>query len=471
HDALDDLEVKVAGAALVALYRLDEQLPAGKAERVIGRCLTAGPEGEAMACAVIGECQYQQYVPWLMSKLAEGEAPRARTAAVAALGRLGCAGAITAMLDQYPAADLEYRAAVERAIRDMGRAALPVLLEQLRKNPPFPTWKLLIKTLQDFLFDRDMRKLALNECKTRVEQARSMLSIEPALRRMGTHDSALAGLAELVGRRSREIEAEVLEASWLVLAALSSEGSVNALRKALREENEKSERNGENEEKKDNALEILTEGIGNRSLSRTLARYLTSAPNPDGRDLRPGALQAGADAEADYWLREILAAAERRKEQKDMETTPGFELLDRMLFLKETSLFAGLSVEELGLVAGIARVETWPDGGFLLTEGRQNQTVYILLAGHVEISARSQSGREGTIGVMGTKDAIGDTSAFDESPSPVSAQVILGDALVLALDGRELARLCRLYPEIGIGLIRAISARVRRLEQMVILTG
>jgi len=154
-----------------------------------------------------------------------------------------------------------------------------------------------------------------------------------------------------------------------------------------------------------------------------------------------------------------------------METAHDFELLDLVLLLKETPLFAGLSVEELGLIAGIARVETWPDGSFLLTEGRQNQTVYLLLAGHIEISARSQSGSEGTIGVMGTKELIGDTSAFDESPSPVSAQVILGDAVVLALEGRELARLCRLYPEIGIGLIRAISARVRRLEQMVILAG
>ncbi|TEB13170.1 Cyclic AMP receptor protein [Pelotomaculum propionicicum] len=457
YEALDDLEVKVARAALVALRRLDGQLPPGKAEQVIGRCLASGPEGEVLACAVIGECKYAQYVPWLTSKLAEGEAPRARTAAAAALGQLACAGAIPAMLARYPTADLEYRAAVEKALRDMGRAALPVLIEQLRKNPPSSTWKVLIKTLQDFLFDRDNQKLALNECKTRVEQVQSMLSLVPALRQMGTHD-----LAELAGRRIKEIEAEVLEASWLVLAGLSSESSINVLRKALREENE---------EKRDNALAILTEGIGDRSLSQALAWYLTSVLSLDGEDPRPDALRARAAAKADYWLQEIWVAAERRRERKDMETARDFELLDRVLLLKETPLFAGLSVEELGLIASIARVETWPDGSFLLTEGRQNQTVYILLAGHIEISARSQSGREGTIGVMGTKELIGDTSAFDESPSPVSAQVILGDAVVLALEGRELARLCRLYPEIGIGLIRSISARVRRLEQMLILAG
>ncbi|HOV79582.1 MAG TPA: HEAT repeat domain-containing protein [Bacillota bacterium] len=456
HEALDDLEVKVAKAALVALLRLDGQLPAGKAEQVIGRCLAAGIEGEVMACAVIGECKCEQFVPWLTSKLAEREAPRLRTAAAAALGRLGSTGAVPAMLALYQAADLEYRAAVEKALRDMGPAVLPVLIEQLSQNPPFSTWKVLIKVLQDFLFDRNVQKLVLDECKVRVGQVQSMLSLVPALRQMGTCD-----LADLAGRRIKEIEAEVLEASWLVLAGLSSESSVNVLRKALQEENE---------EKRDNALEILTEGIGDRSLSRTLARHLTSALSLDREDPCPGVFRAGA-AEADYWLREIWVAAERRRERKDMETARDFELLDRVLLLKETPLFAGLSVEELALIAGVARVETWPDGSFLLTEGRQNQTVYLLLAGHIEISARSQSGREGTIGVMGPKELIGDTSAFDESPSPVSAQVILGDAVVLALEGRELARLCRLYPEVGIGLIRAISARVRKLEQMVILAG
>jgi len=457
HETLDDLEVRVASAALIALLRLDGQLPSGKAEQIIGRCLDSGLEGEVLACTVIGECKFEQYVPWLTSKLAEGVAPRMRTAAAAALGKLGCAGAVPAMLALYPMADLEYRAAVEKALRDMGQAALPVLIEQLNQNPPSSTWKVLIKTLQDYLFDRNVRRLILDECKLRIEQLQSMLPLVPALRQMETYD-----LAELAGRRIKEIEAEVLEASWLVLAGLSSESSVNVLRKVLREENE---------EKRDNALEILTEGIGDRSLSRALALYLTSALGLDKQNLCPDSWQAGAVAEADYWLREIRAAAERRRERKDMETMRGFELLDRMLLLKDTPLFAGLSVEELALIAGIARVETWPDGSFLLTEGRQNQTVYILLAGHIEISARSKSGCEGTIGVMGTKELIGDTSAFDESPSPVSAQVILGDAVVLAIEGRELARLCRLYPEIGIGLIRAISARVRKLEKMVILAG
>lgn len=57
-------------------------------------------------------------------------------------------------------------------------------------------------------------------------------------------------------------------------------------------------------------------------------------------------------------------------------------------------------------------------------------------------------------------------SAIDGSPSTVTAQSLLGDVKVLKLIGDDVSRLIRLYPEIGIGLLRASFARIRLLEEM-----
>ncbi|MNW14062.1 hypothetical protein D3C71_2121800 [compost metagenome] len=66
---------------------------------------------------------------------------------------------------------------------------------------------------------------------------------------------------------------------------------------------------------------------------------------------------------------------------------------------------------------------------------------------------------------------MGETSAFDGSPSSVTAQAIFDEVRVLALQGEQLSRLMRLYPEIGIGLLHAASARVRLLENMLLKMG
>jgi len=76
------------------------------------------------------------------------------------------------------------------------------------------------------------------------------------------------------------------------------------------------------------------------------------------------------------------------------------------------------------------------------------------------------TGVNATIAVLGAGEAVGDNTVFDEAVSPITAEVILDDAALLTIDGQDIKHLCSLYPSIANGFIRAMSARVRRLEQM-----
>ena len=150
-----------------------------------------------------------------------------------------------------------------------------------------------------------------------------------------------------------------------------------------------------------------------------------------------------------------------------MEGQEMLSLLDKVMLLKALDLFSRLQFEELGLLARVAKLEIYAENTELLPEGKPNSKLYIIIKGNIELSAYSGSGVNATISILGAGEAVGDTTVFDESISPVSAEVI-GEAALLTIDGQELQRLCNLYPCIATGFIKAISSRVRKLEQMLI---
>lgn len=154
-----------------------------------------------------------------------------------------------------------------------------------------------------------------------------------------------------------------------------------------------------------------------------------------------------------------------------MESWEYLSALDKMVFLRQVPLFSEISVEELGRVAGIAVERTYEEGDYLVRQGEPGRSLVMIVDGHVEISGRTEDGREGTIGVLGPMQTFGEAGLFDDRPSLVSAQVILDRARVLEIDGREAARLVRLYPDIGVGLLRSIGGRLRTMEHLLLKLG
>jgi CRP-like cAMP-binding protein len=146
-------------------------------------------------------------------------------------------------------------------------------------------------------------------------------------------------------------------------------------------------------------------------------------------------------------------------------------LIERMAYLKKVSLFSELSIAELGYIAKIACEEEFPDETILIQEGQVSQKLYLIVRGFVEISACLSEGQHGSLRIVGPPDCLGEDSIFNNSPSPVSAQVVMGQARTITMSGEDLKRLIRLYPEIGIGLLASLSNRVQKLEKIMIQLG
>lgn len=101
-------------------------------------------------------------------------------------------------------------------------------------------------------------------------------------------------------------------------------------------------------------------------------------------------------------------------------------------------------------------------GQKILSEGDPGKEMFIVEQGQVEIF-RTADGEERRIGLLEQGDFFGEMSVIDDLPRGASARAAT-DCRVLAVDHATFDHMLREFPEVGIRMLRKISARVRELE-------
>ncbi|MFC3768152.1 HEAT repeat domain-containing protein [Paenibacillus sp. GCM10012303] len=447
-----DAQPRVVHEGIKALYALESEESYPACEETLVSMLDKGGEWAIYGCRTVADLKLTSYAPWLMTLL-EDPKPAVRAAAIHGLGKLGYTEAAPALLAMIPLADKEIRKAILDAFIDINQPAVPVLLEHAAGGNPF-IWNLSVTALAYILDEKTIRQDLIDLCIQRITTSSREGALPEALDRLGKPE-----LSELAAQRVIEIHLSLLEGVWAVLAQLSDERVVLSLQDTIRDDNE---------EVRENGMEVLAEGIGDRRLSGALLDFLKRMEHADDSGSgHPRALIEDARTWPDEWLSRIAAHAVEEGERSAVkEERKMLSMLDKVIFLKQVSLFSDLSVDELGHLAGISQEEVHPEGAILLRRGEPSPSLYIVIEGTVELSNGLEGVSGGTIGVISSKQSLGETSALDGAASSVTAQVIFDDALLLAMHGAQLSRLIRLYPEIGIGLLHATSARVRLLENM-----
>ncbi|OCT11289.1 hypothetical protein A8709_06330 [Paenibacillus pectinilyticus] len=449
-----DSHPKVVHEGVKALYALESEESYPACDEAIIKMLDTGGEWAVYGCHTVADLKLDTYAAWVVSLLDE-KRPAVKVAAAHCIGKLQHVEAIPILLGMVPKADQELRKVILQALVDMGQGALPTLREHSHHSNPF-IWNAVVSTLAELLEDGQLRTMLVDLCVERLQASTQERALPAALEELG-----LQGLAELAKERCGELHRALIDGAWAVMAKLVDERIIMTLREAIQDESE---------ELRENGLEVLAEGLGDRKLAYALLDQFKLKDTDAGAvELQPFELLQEAASWADNWLKDIAIYALSALERDDMKEERKFlTMLDKVIFLKQVSLFADLSVDELGLIAGIATEEVHEDLTYLLRRGEANTAMYLIIEGHVELSNETGVGETATIGVLGAKQAVGETTALDGSPSSVTAQAIFDEVRVLSLQGESLSRLVRLYPEIGIGMLHASSARVRLLENMLL---
>ena len=369
------------------------------------------------------------------------------------LGRLQVVANIPRLLEKLPMMDQEMLRTTTQSFIHMGEGAIQPLLGSLPDSPP-KRWTSAMTALSALLPDEQVRTVLTDEALMRLSELEAASGYSVSLKQLGQSE-----LAELALRRWREVRSFIIEGVWAVMTKLADEQVVDAIRRAAADEDE---------EIRSNAWEVLAEGMGERRLSQYLLTVLERGEERISveTDTDAYAILENACQGNDDWWREIAAAALVEEDVQVGSEQQIMSRLNKVIFLRQVPYFADLSLEELGLIANIAEEHICLDGENLLERGQPNPAMYVIVDGNIELTSISAAGWEGTIGVLGTGDVCGVTSALDSTASTVTAQSLLGDIKVLKLLGEDVSRLIRLYPEIGIGLLRASFARIRLLEEM-----
>lgn len=192
------------------------------------------------------------------------------------------------------------------------------------------------------------------------------------------------------------------------------------------------------------ALELLEE-----VLPRTFARRTLSML--EAEEIQSGAGASGANGESfDAWL-ETCASYDRGA----LSSPALVALLDKLVVLGESSLFAGMTSEDLYPVGQIATVVDLEPGQSAVRQGDPGDAVYVVESGTLEVKQDGRKLKEVTRGAV-----FGEMALLDGGPRSASVEAATR-ARVLRIPRAEFDVLLDEYPEIARGIIRTLLAHLR----------
>lgn len=129
-------------------------------------------------------------------------------------------------------------------------------------------------------------------------------------------------------------------------------------------------------------------------------------------------------------------------------------------------IFAGLTSAQQVEVARFARPLTLTAGEAVFRAGEASPRLFVVHEGQVKISRVSAAGRETILRVLGPGGVAGEVS-FVTGTAPENDAVALVPSRMCVFEHRDLAVLVGRFPEIGVGMLRALGSKLAAVERMV----
>lgn len=134
--------------------------------------------------------------------------------------------------------------------------------------------------------------------------------------------------------------------------------------------------------------------------------------------------------------------------------------------LRQIPLFAHLSPEELARIGQAAREKTYPKNSVILFEDDAGDALYVVMSGQVKVVLIGEDGREVILSILKEGDFFGEMALIDDQPR--SAHVIaMEDANLLVLHRDDFHLCLQETPRIALGLLQALSRRLRRADDKI----
>ena len=131
--------------------------------------------------------------------------------------------------------------------------------------------------------------------------------------------------------------------------------------------------------------------------------------------------------------------------------------IDRIAFLQNVPLFAGMSSQELLHVAEIVKEVNFPSNTTIIHEDDIGDYMFILVDGEVLIHRGSAQ-----VGRLGSKDFFGEMSVLDRGTRSASVTT-LSNCQMLRIDERDFWQILVVHNTLAVSLVRILAQRLRQM--------
>lgn len=129
-------------------------------------------------------------------------------------------------------------------------------------------------------------------------------------------------------------------------------------------------------------------------------------------------------------------------------------------------IFSNLSQMEKMEVAYITTDRFFKKGELIYMAGDDNKNLYVIHTGKVKINRITNSGKEQVIRILGPGEFMGELSLFNQGIMTDNGEA-LEDTNMCIIQGDDLKRLMRKYPEISFKIMEELSKRLEKAEHLI----
>ncbi|MDH5710572.1 MAG: cyclic nucleotide-binding domain-containing protein [Gammaproteobacteria bacterium] len=141
------------------------------------------------------------------------------------------------------------------------------------------------------------------------------------------------------------------------------------------------------------------------------------------------------------------------------------DLFEKVLLLKSSDIFNEINTEDLRFVADALEEEQFFKGDRIFEKNDRGDFMYIIINGEIGIELDKKQGDY--VATMSSGDCFGEMNLLDDLPRSASA-VVLDDTMVLKLSRAQLRGLIMSCPELGLGILKSLSLKLRETTKRAI---
>jgi CRP-like cAMP-binding protein len=143
------------------------------------------------------------------------------------------------------------------------------------------------------------------------------------------------------------------------------------------------------------------------------------------------------------------------------DAAQSYGILENVIFLKKTALFATVLTVELRAVAAIVEELVYKSGEAMVQENELGDSLYIIKDGRVAITKKVDETKTIELAELGRGDCFGEMAIFGDEVRKASA-IAKVECTILRIHGDDLIDVILCYPHIGIELIKIFVGRLNR---------